>query len=91
MTQPPTPVPIADRITGALADCLVDGELPAGGMPHTWVLAATYYDADGEQRLVLETSEGAPVHETLGLLDIAGAAYRDAALSWVRGDPPREE
>lgn len=83
MPEPTTP--ITERITGALADALVTGELPDGGMVDSWVLAATYFDADGVARMVLAANEDASLHTTLGLLDVAQATYRDEARRWVQG------
>lgn len=78
----------SDRIHTAISQGIQTGEIsddPAG-MPTSWVLLATYMDAEGESCTAFATNNGARVHETLGLLALGKAVWEDEARAWVRGD-----
>lgn len=54
----------SDLIERALGEALGNGHVVSG-----WVLAATYFDPDGEHRVWIETAPGTLHTNVLGLLD----------------------
>ena len=69
----------ADRIDAALGANLDDGEVLTG-----WVIAATYLDADGNQRVYCQSNPGAMSHATLGLLEYVAVGERQTIAEAFR-------
>lgn len=79
---------LSSRITAALSNAIKAGEVgdATDGMPSGWVFIGSYFDDQGESRMVFSTDDGARLQDTLGLLQLGVAAWNEQARRWVLDD-----